>query len=73
MKNLKQAHEEGKAYIGKTAQSRLLKELGANGKAYIAPPAKITGYEIVETFCEATVMVFIGGESIFADTLINIR
>lgn len=73
MKNLKQAHHEGQQYVGKYAKSRLLTELTGNGRQILQAAQKITGYEIVETFGEATVMVFIGGESIFADTLINIH
>ena len=63
----------GESLIGKFAQSRLLTELTTQGKQVLSAPQKITGYEIVESFKEPTVMAIIGGESIFEDLLINIH
>jgi hypothetical protein len=63
----------GKSLVGKMAQSRLLKTLGADGKARIAPPSKITGYEIVTQFCRPALMVILDGESIHEELIINIH
>jgi hypothetical protein len=64
----------GKSLVGKSAQSRLVKELSPCGqKSFIAPRAKIVGYEIVESFMEPTLMVTLStGETVFEDTLFNI-
>lgn len=69
----KQCENLGKSLVGKKGQSRLLTELTANGKQKLLPAMEITGYEIVETFQEPTLMLFIGGESIFEDLIINIH
>jgi len=66
------AERYGQFLTGKMAQSRLLTEIDGNGNVMYSAPQKITGYEIVESFLEPTVMVTIGGESVFADTLFNI-
>lgn len=63
----------GQYLIGKTAQSRLLTELSNSGKKVICAPQLITGYEIVESFQEPSVMVIIGGESVMEETLFNIN
>lgn len=72
-KDYQNAVKLGEHLVGKTAQSRMLTELTANGRQVLCAPQKITGYEIVESFMEPTVMVFIGGESIYEDLLININ
>lgn len=63
----------GKSLVGKSAQSRLLKTLGSDGKARIAPPVKITGYEIVTQFCKPALMVIMDGESIHEELIINVH
>lgn len=69
----KAAVKLGESLIGKTAQSRLLTEISANGNKILSAPQKITSYEIVEEFMQPSVMVTIGGESIFEDLLFNIK
>lgn len=62
----------GSQYVGMFAQSRLLTEISRNGNKQFQKPQKITGYEIVETFGEPTLMVIIGGNSVYEKTLFNI-
>ncbi len=69
----KNAVKLGESLVGKYAQSRLLTELTATGKQVLSAPQKITGFEVVESFKEPTVMAVIGGEVIFEDLLINIH
>lgn len=68
----KAAVKLGESLIGKTAQSRLLTEIGSNGNKVLSAPQKITSYEIVEEFMQPSLMVTIGGECVFEDLLINI-
>lgn len=63
----------GKSLVGKSAQSRMLKVLDGNGRTRIAPPSKITGYEIVTQFCKPSLMVILDGESIHEELIINIH
>lgn len=62
----------GQSLIGKTAQSNLLTEIGINGEKSICQPQVITGYEIVTEFQEDALMVHIGGETVYEETLFNI-
>lgn len=62
----------GQGLVGRTAQSRILTEIGSKGGKVISPAQKITGYEVVEVFQEPVLMVTIGGESVYEDTLFNI-
>lgn len=68
-----ETQNEGNYLTGKFAQSRLLTEINSKGNKVLSAPQKITGFEIVEMFFEPVLMVFIGGESILAETLINIH
>jgi len=68
-----QAAHLGQSLMGKKAQSRMLTELNSRGQKVLCAPQLITGYEIVENFMEYEVMVIIGGESVYADLLINIH
>lgn len=70
---LKECHKLGKALVGKMAQSGLLSEISVKGMKILSAPQEITGYEIVEEFRKPTIMVFIGGESIHEELLINIH
>lgn len=63
----------GKRLIGRKAQSTILTEISINGNKMYQPQQIITGYEIVECFMEPTLMVIIGGESVFESTLFNIQ
>ena len=72
-KELERLNYIGSRLIGKTAQSSLLTELDKNGKKLVSAPQGITAYEIVEVFQEPTLMVTLGGESVFEDTLFNIK
>jgi len=63
----------GRNLIGKMAQSRLLKEISIGGYEILQSPQKITEFEIIDWMGEPTLMITIGGESVFEDTLINIK
>jgi hypothetical protein len=63
----------GRSLIGKMAQSRLLKEINAKGYEVLQSPQKITAFEIIDWMGEPTLMVTLGGGSVFEDTIINIK
>lgn len=67
------AQRLGNSLIGKKAQSRLLTEISNDGRQVLRQPMLITGFEIVESFAEPTVIVTIDGEGVFEDVLINIH
>lgn len=72
-KTTKELHTLGKSLIGKKAQSRLLTMINDKGQKVMEPAQLITNYEIVYEFLEPVLMVIIGGESVYEDTLINIH
>ena len=63
----------GRSLIGKIAQSRLFKEIDERGYEILQPPQKITAFGIIDWMGEPTLMVTLGGESVFEDTVINIK
>lgn len=63
----------GKKYIGKTAQSNLLTEIGPRGNKMISPAKIITDYEVVDMFGEPTLMLTIDGESVLESTVFNVN
>lgn len=69
----RQAESYGKHLVGKKAQSTILTEISHSGKKVHQAPQEITGFEIVEMFMEPTLMVTLGGESVFESSLFNIR
>lgn len=70
---MRDLNKYGSSLIGKKAQSILLTRLNDKGRMVHEEPQEITGYEIVQMFMEDTLMVFIGGTSVFEDTLFNIH
>ena len=68
-----QLHLLGIMLTGQYAQSRVLTEIGNDGNRKFQKAQKITGYEIIETYGEPTLMLIIDGNSVLESTLFNIN
>jgi len=64
----------GNSLIGKTAQSTILTQISKCGqKAEMMPAQKITGYSVQEWCGEPNLMICVGTEEVWEDSLRNIK
>ncbi len=63
----------GRSLVGKSAQSRILTGIGNRGQLIWLPEQLITAFEIVWNLGEPQLMVTLGGESVYEDSLFNVK